>query len=173
MYSAVYRRSISTCADISQVICLFMSWAASSTFCTRQPCCQGIPPKCLDMTPGRHNLLLSPAKQTFNEKLRQSVCMSSGFIFWWHLFLRVVSNDHVMFLNQSAWYFFFFSVPVCAITASGMPGGTLISMNSFRTLCGWLVQRQGWRVNGWMWSSEQARSAKANSWLDYQRPLEK
>jgi hypothetical protein len=29
---------------------------------------------------------------------------------------------------------FFFSVPVCAITASGVPGGTLVSMNSFSTL---------------------------------------
>jgi hypothetical protein len=45
-------------------------------------------------------------------------------------------------------YFFLFSVPVCAITASGVPGGTLVSMNRFSTLCGWLVQRQGWRING-------------------------
>jgi hypothetical protein len=29
-----------------------------------------------------------------------------------------------------------FSVPVCAITASGVPGGTLVSMNRFSTLCG-------------------------------------
>jgi hypothetical protein len=28
----------------------------------------------------------------------------------------------------------FFPVPVCAITASGVPGGTLVSMNSFSTL---------------------------------------
>jgi hypothetical protein len=45
-------------------------------------------------------------------------------------------------------YFFFFSVPVCAITASGVPGGTLVSMNRSSTLCGWLVQRQGWRMKG-------------------------
>jgi hypothetical protein len=32
--------------------------------------------------------------------------------------------------------FFFFPVPVCAITASGVPGGTLVSMNRFSTLCG-------------------------------------
>jgi hypothetical protein len=75
--------------------------------------------------------------------------------------------------NHSAAIFFFFPVPVCAITASGVPGGTLVSMNRFSTLCGWLVQRQGWRVKGWIWPSEQARSARANSWLDYQRPLEK
>jgi hypothetical protein len=56
--------------------------------------------------------------------------------------------------------FFFFPVPVCAITASGVPGSTLVSMNRFSTLCGWLVQRQGWRVKGWIWPSEQARSAK-------------
>jgi hypothetical protein len=31
---------------------------------------------------------------------------------------------------------FFFSVPVCAITASGVPGGTLVFMNRFSTLCG-------------------------------------
>jgi len=31
--------------------------------------------------------------------------------------------------------FFFFSVPVCAITASGVPGGTFVSMNRFSTLC--------------------------------------
>jgi hypothetical protein len=30
--------------------------------------------------------------------------------------------------------FFFF--PVCAITASGVPGGTFVSMNRFSTLCG-------------------------------------
>jgi hypothetical protein len=32
--------------------------------------------------------------------------------------------------------FIFFPVPVCAITASGMPGGTLVSMNRFSNLCG-------------------------------------
>jgi hypothetical protein len=30
---------------------------------------------------------------------------------------------------------FLFPVPVCAITASGVPGGTLVSMNRFSTLC--------------------------------------
>jgi hypothetical protein len=40
-----------------------------------------------------------------------------------------------------------FPVPVCAITASGVPGGTLVSMNRFSTLCVWLAQRQGWRVS--------------------------
>jgi hypothetical protein len=33
-------------------------------------------------------------------------------------------------------FFFFFPVPVCAITASGVPGGTLVPMNRFSTLCG-------------------------------------
>jgi hypothetical protein len=33
-------------------------------------------------------------------------------------------------------YMFFFPVPVCAITASGVPGGALVSMNRFSTLCG-------------------------------------
>jgi hypothetical protein len=41
-------------------------------------------------------------------------------------------------------------------------------VNRFSTLCGWLAQRQGWRVKGWLWQSEQVRSAKANFWLDYQ-----
>jgi hypothetical protein len=45
-------------------------------------------------------------------------------------------------------FFFFFSVPVCAITASGVPGGTFVSMNRFSTLYGWLAQRQCWRVKG-------------------------
>jgi hypothetical protein len=30
----------------------------------------------------------------------------------------------------------FFPVPVCAITASGVPGDTFVSMNRFSTLCG-------------------------------------
>jgi hypothetical protein len=30
----------------------------------------------------------------------------------------------------------FFSVPVCAIAASGVPGGTFVSVNRFSTLCG-------------------------------------
>jgi hypothetical protein len=30
----------------------------------------------------------------------------------------------------------------------GVPGGTLVSMNRFSTLCGWLVQQQEWRMKG-------------------------
>jgi hypothetical protein len=37
---------------------------------------------------------------------------------------------------------FSFPVPVCAITASGVPGGTFVSMNRFSTLCWWLAQRR-------------------------------
>jgi hypothetical protein len=33
-------------------------------------------------------------------------------------------------------FVFFFPVPVCAITASEVPGGTFVSMNHFSTLCG-------------------------------------
>jgi hypothetical protein len=29
-----------------------------------------------------------------------------------------------------------FPVPICAITASGVPGGSFVSMNRFSTLCG-------------------------------------
>jgi hypothetical protein len=32
--------------------------------------------------------------------------------------------------------FFFFPVPVCAITASEVPGGTFLSMNRFSTILG-------------------------------------
>jgi hypothetical protein len=39
-----------------------------------------------------------------------------------------------LLLGQS--YIFFFPGPVCASTASGVPGGTLVSMNRFSTLCG-------------------------------------
>jgi hypothetical protein len=74
---------------------------------------------------------------------------------------------HPVIFVQLSSPFFFFPVPVCAITASGVPGGTFVSMNRFSALCGWLVQRLGWRVKGWIWPSEQARSAKA-TWLDYQ-----
>jgi hypothetical protein len=38
--------------------------------------------------------------------------------------------------NAISLKFFFFPVPVCAITASGVPGGTSVSMNRFSTLCG-------------------------------------
>jgi hypothetical protein len=37
---------------------------------------------------------------------------------------------------QHSIQFLFFPVPVCAITASGVPGGTFVSMNRFSTLCG-------------------------------------
>jgi hypothetical protein len=81
-----------------------------------------------------------------------------------------VATRHVLnatgFLNPKI--VFSFPVPVCDITASGVPGGTFVSMNHFSTLCGWLAQRQGWRVKGWIWPSEQPKSAKANFWLYYQ-----
>jgi hypothetical protein len=95
----------------------------------------------------------------------------------------MLSRDFVpygtVFITMYAYVYYFdfpvvfFPVPVCAITASGVPGGTLVSMSRFSTLCGWLVQRQGRRVKGRIWQSEQARSARANSWLDCRRPLEK
>jgi hypothetical protein len=48
-----------------------------------------------------------------------------------------------------------------------VPGDTFVSVNRFSALCGWLAQRKGWRVKGWIWPSEQPRSAKANSWLNF------
>jgi hypothetical protein len=44
--------------------------------------------------------------------------------------------DHGWSVKVSTLEVFFFSVPVCAITASGVPGGTFVSMNRFSTLCG-------------------------------------
>jgi hypothetical protein len=41
-----------------------------------------------------------------------------------------------------------FPFPFVPLQCPGLPGGTLVSMNRFSTLCGWLVQRQGWRVKG-------------------------
>jgi hypothetical protein len=62
-----------------------------------------------------------------------------------HLHFRG-ANDLLQRDYMALYPFFFFPVPGCAITASGVPGGTFVSMNRFSTLCGWLVQRQGWRV---------------------------
>jgi hypothetical protein len=75
--------------------------------------------------------------------------------------------------RMKAWWVLFFSVLVCAITASGVPRATFCFYESFSALCGWLAQRQGWRVKRRIWQSECATSARANSWLDYQRPVDK
>jgi hypothetical protein len=40
-----------------------------------------------------------------------------------------------------------FPFPLCHYSV-GVPGCTLVSVNRFSTLCGWLVQRQGWRMKG-------------------------
>jgi hypothetical protein len=47
-------------------------------------------------------------------------------------------SENIGFVNSDMYEdnSFFFSAPVCAITVSGMPGGTLVSMNRFITLCG-------------------------------------
>jgi hypothetical protein len=58
--------------------------------------------------------------------------------------IQYTSRDY----RHSHMWYFFFPIPVCAITASGVPGGTFASMNRFSALCGWLAQRQGWRVKG-------------------------
>jgi hypothetical protein len=83
---------------------------------------------------------------------------------------KIVVNLWNQWLLKTEGSNFFFSVPVYAVRASGVPGGTFVSMNLFffSTLCGWLAQRQEWRVTGRIWPSEEPRSAKANSWLDYQ-----
>jgi hypothetical protein len=48
------------------------------------------------------------------------------------LLLRKTQVD----FGQNLKMLFFFPVPVCTIRASGVPGGTLVSMNRFSTLCG-------------------------------------
>jgi hypothetical protein len=50
--------------------------------------------------------------------------------------LRQISYSDFTEEPVASIFFFFFSVLVCAITASGVPGGTLVSMNRFSTLCG-------------------------------------
>jgi hypothetical protein len=44
--------------------------------------------------------------------------------------------DSVCPYITSTFRIFFFPVPICAIRASGVPGGTLVSMNRFSALCG-------------------------------------
>jgi hypothetical protein len=43
----------------------------------------------------------------------------------------------ILYHHYFSWQLiFFFPVPVCAITALGVPGGTFVSMNRFSTLWG-------------------------------------
>jgi hypothetical protein len=65
-------------------------------------------------------------------------------------------------------FFFSFPFPFMPLQRRGCLVAPFVSLNRFSTLCRWLAQQQGWRVKGWIWWSEQPRSAKANSWLDYQ-----
>jgi hypothetical protein len=78
-----------------------------------------------------------------------------------------------LLLSNGDYKFVILVVSVGVLFPVPVPDGTFVYINRFSSLCGWLVQRQRWRVKGWMWPSEQARSARANSWLDYQRPLQK
>jgi hypothetical protein len=72
-------------------------------------------------------------------------------------FYRICVFAVIWCLEVCTFSFFFISFSVCVIIASGVPGDTFVSMNRFSTLCGWLVQRQGWRVKGWIWPSERDR----------------
>jgi hypothetical protein len=58
-----------------------------------------------------------------------------------HLDWNTGSNTIKHSFSSSSFPFPF--VPLCAITASGVPRGTFVSMNRFSTLCGWLAQRRG------------------------------
>jgi hypothetical protein len=86
----------------------------------------------------------------------------------WEVRPKINLNKTWCFLNfvVKIAFILFFPVPVCAMTASGVPGGTCVYINRFSSLCGWLAQRQGWRVKGWILPSEQVRSSRANSWPD-------
>jgi hypothetical protein len=53
---------------------------------------------------------------------------------WMHCLLRDPLVEKRMPTDLQI--FFFFPLPVCAITASGVCGGTLLSMNRFSALCG-------------------------------------
>jgi hypothetical protein len=71
---------------------------------------------------------------TFNDRLtyevsagRRDLPFNAGSEMW---------SEHAISQFPQCLIFFFFFVPVCAITASGVPGGTLVSMNRFSTLCG-------------------------------------
>jgi hypothetical protein len=63
-------------------------------------------------------------------------------------------------------FFLSFPFPFVPLQRRGCLVAPLFLWVVFSTLCGWLVQQQGWRVKGWLWPSEQARSTRANSWLD-------
>jgi hypothetical protein len=63
--------------------------------------------------------------------------IESHITFESHTYVFSEQSHHVALLGMIATLrIFFFSVPVCAITASGVPGGTVLSMNRFSTLCG-------------------------------------
>jgi hypothetical protein len=89
----------------------------------------------------------------------QAVITSEAPFYFYKVKRRNISIDclikfFIVFLSRSrqrqiySFQFFFFTVPVCAITASAVPGGTFVSVNRFSTLCGWLSQRQRWRMKG-------------------------
>jgi hypothetical protein len=59
------------------------------------------------------------------DKQRVTVKAASGL-------QQQVNTAHCVFQSL----FFFFPVPVCAITALGMPGGNFLSMNRFSTMWG-------------------------------------
>jgi hypothetical protein len=49
---------------------------------------------------------------------------------------KVANNAFQKQVRVYIFFFLFFFVPVCAITASGVPCGTFVSMDRFSTLCG-------------------------------------
>jgi hypothetical protein len=84
--------------------------------------------------------------QTLPQRKFATICLLASPCLSSCLSQHVTSRES---LNGFSWkfslIFFFFPVHVCAITASGVPGGTFVSMKRFSALCGWLGQRQGWR----------------------------
>jgi hypothetical protein len=110
-------------------------------------------PAALPLDPWASRRSRSGCKQWWAEKslhlsgieLNRYGCRRS--LYWLSHFGKEENNKRLRH-SVATLTFFFFPVPVCAITASGMPGGTLVSMNRFSTLCGWLAQRQGRGVKG-------------------------
>jgi hypothetical protein len=94
------------------------------------------------------------------------------FLFVLTLFKRISFINMAMFMSMVLFYCSF-PLPFLPLQRRGCLVAPWFLWVVFSNLCGWLLQRQGWRVKGRIWLSKQARSAKANSWLDYQRPLEK
>jgi hypothetical protein len=62
--------------------------------------------------------------------------MQMIYVIWGEDMKELETSKQEIWTASKRREYFFFSVPVCAITASGVPCGTLVSMNRFSTLYG-------------------------------------